>query len=156
MEIQKLCPGGKLPDDLKERMRKMEWTDFMQEVFDCLHKNEVSHWYNLIQLKGNITFTNQVSKLWYILTIAGYARSNKKMHTESSIYDRGYTNDGYTKKPILRDNHNFGCQFSLYIRAARCCKSHIIYYKSFYQPCVLWRCKKYSRLTIITKLNIYT
>ena len=43
VEIQKLCPGGKLPDDLKERMRKMEWTDFMQEVFDCLHKNEVSH-----------------------------------------------------------------------------------------------------------------
>ena len=42
VEIQKLCPGGELPEELKNRMRKIEWTPFMQEVFDCLHANEVN------------------------------------------------------------------------------------------------------------------
>ena len=42
MEIQKLCPNGELPGELKERMRKISWTPFMQEVFDCLHANEVT------------------------------------------------------------------------------------------------------------------
>lgn len=39
VEIQKLSPGGKLPDALKGRMNEIEWTDFMQEVFDHLHAN---------------------------------------------------------------------------------------------------------------------
>ena len=42
VEIQKLSPNGELPEELKQRMRKIEWTPFMQEVFDYLHENEVS------------------------------------------------------------------------------------------------------------------
>ena len=42
VEIQKLCPAGELPQELKERMRQIDWTPFMQEVFDFLHANEVT------------------------------------------------------------------------------------------------------------------
>ena len=42
MEVQKLSPDGRLPEDLKARMREMEWTPFMQEVFDLLNEKNVS------------------------------------------------------------------------------------------------------------------
>jgi len=66
VEIQKLCPGGKLPDDLKEKMRKMEWTDFMQEVFDCLHQNGVTP-DEIRKLIRSLPFMTEVTQMMDVL-----------------------------------------------------------------------------------------
>ena len=41
MEVQKLGPGGQIPEELKARVKEIEWTYFMQEIFDYLHENKV-------------------------------------------------------------------------------------------------------------------
>lgn len=42
VEVRKLSPGGELPEELKRRCKSIEWTDFMQEVFDYLHDQGVT------------------------------------------------------------------------------------------------------------------
>ena len=41
-EVEKLCPGGKLPDDrFKPLKETLNWQEFMQQVFNYLHECKV-------------------------------------------------------------------------------------------------------------------
>ena len=40
-EVQKLSPGGKLPEEIKALSYDLNWQEFMQKVFDHLNQNKV-------------------------------------------------------------------------------------------------------------------
>ncbi|XP_052245415.1 pyridoxal phosphate phosphatase PHOSPHO2-like isoform X2 [Dreissena polymorpha] len=62
IEIIKLCPGGKVPADLKHQWKKTGWIPYMGAIFEYLHENSVTE-SDMKNIIANIPFTPGMSDL---------------------------------------------------------------------------------------------